>query len=789
MINMHARWDIPIELSRGVYEALHRIQSLRHLRIRLDIPASMKTVVHQTSLPPNHPPHTVPPPPQIPPSFTFPAGTSHSNYSQAKIVNPKTKTTTTYDYWSNGRAFSRFKYLTSLTLLGISDLGCLSEISKCLKSSSASLKCLTLSISQDLALKSRRPSVPNAAVDEPSESDPDEDEGTLDVSQQPTAITKQHVNEADIRKEKIAQEAILARIFDLQGVSAEGKKLEKNLALSAKSGVFEDPDLFAQDAKVMLKELVGCFKTMEGSDENDRRRAFLEITVKAAERYLNNHPKKAKKPIKEPSKSANHDPKHPPISSASIPPGFDMGDFAFTGSGSASSSSQWLPSGTSPLTSSLTSGTGKSAVGKLFNPDGMLFSDHYTSPYMLGSTKASSLTHSLPPAYPPIHGVPGIPSNFTGSSKGSHHSSHKKSGLSSMISQQPSFPQTSTSTDSWNKTHPMLDDVNPEGQENVDPFQQTYDVDSEEESVKTEFIPVPEKSALFPATEATGEDQHDSMDIDMEHPDEDAIEMDADQETITETEEVMVSPRKRAKFEVAEPFSLAPTIMQTEMPTKSSAAQNKLPSDHVNKSPEEAMQEYVRATHGLQLEEFSLYLIPLKGSIIARGLDLNVLKRLTLLNVGSQDPFWLLLLRLQHRSIHVSLESVHTDDVSFAFLGFLTTFEGLTELFMHERSNKQETDQAIIARTGVDIIGIRKKGLRKHIKTLKRLMIKNENDDAWDLDPRTIALLSDQGGALRELAISMSMENYVSLKSTVGYKDVNDCSIYLCRMWPHFTTS
>ena len=778
MIDLHARWDIPIELNRAVYEALHKIQSLRHLRIRLDIPASMKTVVHQTSLPPSHPQHAVPPPPQIPQSFTFPAGSSHSNYSAAKQVNAKTKALTSYDYWNNGRAFSRFKYLTSLTLLGISDLSCLGEISGCLKSSSASLKSLTLSISQELALRSRRPSVPNAAVDEPSESDPDDDEGTLDDPHQPAAITKQHINEADIRREKMAQEAILARIFSLQGVYAEGKKLEKNLALQAKSGVFEDPDLFTQDAKIVLKELVGCFKTVQESNENDRRRAFLEITVKAAERYLNNHPKKVKKPTKEPSKSANHDSKHSPISSASIPPGFDMGDFGFPGSGPPSSSGQWLPM------PSLTSNGGKPGAGKLFTPDGMLLSDHYTSPYMLDSTKPSPQLQSLPSVYPLVHGSSSIPSKFTSSSKGPNHASHKKSGLSSMLSPHPPLPLTSTSTDSWNKTHPMVDGANPEGQENIDPFQQMYDIDSEEDSVKTDFIPITEKPALFPATEATGEDQQDSMDIDMEHPDEDTIEMGADQETITETEEILISPRKRAKFEVAASGNSARTTNQSELPKKISAFREGYSLDDVKKSPEEAMQEYIRATHGLQLEEFSLYLIPLKGSIVARGLDLNMLKRLTLLNVGSQDPFWLLLVRLQNRSIHVSLESIHTDDVSFAFLDFLKTFEGLTELFMHERSNKQEADQAVVARTGVDITGIRKKALRKHIKSLKRLMIKNENDDAWDLDPKTVALLSVHGGVLRELAISMSMENYVSLITLVRCKDANGCSTYSCKTSP-----
>jgi len=763
---MRASWDIPVELNGAVYQALHKIMSLRDLRIRLDIQVSMKTVVHQTSLPPNHPSNTVPPSIQLAPPYIFPLGTSHSNHSPAKSLDQRITNPTRHDYWGNGRVFSRFKNLTTLTLLGISDLDCLAEIAGCLKSSSASMKSLALSISQDLALKSRKRSAPNPTVDEQSESDPDEDEDILDASQQPTTTKKQQVNEADIRREKIAQEAILARIFDLQDVSMEGKKLEKNLALSAKSGAFEDPDLFTQDAKIMMRELTGCYKHLGGSEDNDRRREFLELTVKAAERYLNTHPRKDKKPIKDPSKPAAQTSNLPSLPSLSVPPGFDIGDFGIPGSASASSSAHWFLGGNLPSTSSMTS-SGPSVAGKLLNPDGTLVSDSYTPPsqgYPLGSTGSYPISHSVQPVYPTIYGALSGPPKISSFNKGPyHHSPIKKSGLSSMLSHHPSISNGSTSKDSWNKMFPTSDGTNPEGQENIDPFQAVYEVDSEEVSSNDQGTPSSNKPALYPASEVTGEIQFDSMDIDMEHPDEDAIETGADQETIAESEEDLVSPRKRAKFEVAEPANPAPAVFQTAVLDTSSAVQDSNRSDSIEKSPDEAMQDYIRSTHGLQLEEFRLYLIPLKSSIVAKGLDLSVLKSLTLLNVGSQDPFWLLLTRLQNRSIQVSLQSIHTDDVSFAFLEFLKTFEGLTELFMHERSTKHEIDQTIIARTSVDITGIRKKGLRKHIKTLKRLMIKNENDDAWDLDPKIIALLSGQGGGLQELAVSMSMENYVSL--------------------------
>ena len=683
-----------------------------------------------------------------------------------------------YNYWSNNRAFSNFRHLVSLKLLGISDLDCLTEIAGCLKSSAATLKSLTLSISQDLALKSCKPSVPNPMVDELSESDPDNDEDTWDAPPQPTITMKKGFNDADIRKEKIAQEAILSRIFDLQGVALEGKKLEKSISQIAKSDLLEDPSLFIPDVKAMMKELIGYYKNLSGSDNNERRREFLEMTMKAAEKCLNAHQTKAKQPIKEASKSASQRHKHPAMPSESVPPMYHIADPGIPGSGPAISSSQWFLGGTLPSTSSMTPGGGHSEAVKSFSPESLSHIDSYTPPYNpgpIGSLPMSPLDSSL---YPPIY------NKFSFSTKGAHHGSHDKNNLSDLLSNPSSFPPMNLPTEIAKKIKQTLDGTLPEGEENTDPFLAMNDVGLNEESENAEPLSASNTPIVFPASESLVETQDDSMDVDMEHPDEDTIEASADQEMNNETEEVSISPRKRARFDIVGHATYEPADVQDRLANQSSAEEDRDHSHSTDKSPDEAMQDYVRETHGLQIEEFSLYLIPLKGSIVARGLDLNVLKRLTLLNVGSQHGFWLLLTRLQNRSIQVSLESIHTDDVSLAFLDFLETFRGLAELFMHERSTKHEIDTTIIARTGVDITEIRKKGLRKHMKTLKRLMLKNDNDDAWDLDPRSILLLSHRGSGLRELAVSMSMENYVSLSPLVVWKESNSHSTSSCRTCP-----
>ena len=307
----------------------------------------------------------------------------------------------------------------------------------------------------------------------------------------------------------------------------------------------------------------------------------------------------------------------------------------------------------------------------------------------------------------------------------------------------------------------------PEKAKDLDNNHVMYDFGSGDESDDLKDSSTPSRPPLFPAVELGSQDREDSMDIDMEHPDETTIEAGSDQEIIAESDERDTIPRKRARFAVAE--SISPANFQESAEQGKSSSTDPDRNNHGNaltsstaKSSDEEMRDYIRANHGLQLEELSLYLIPLKASILARALDLNVLRRLTLLNVGPQDAFWLLLARLQSHSAQISFKSVHTDNVSIPFLEFLRTFEGLDELFLLERNNKGDAD-AGSSKTGVNITTIRKVTLRKHIGTLKRLLIRNDNDESWDLDAHTIRFLSGKGTSLVELAISLNMKHFVSL--------------------------
>jgi hypothetical protein len=53
--------------------------------------------------------------------------------------------------------------------------------------------------------------------------------------------------------------------------------------------------------------------------------------------------------------------------------------------------------------------------------------------------------------------------------------------------------------------------------------------------------------------------------------------------------------------------------------------------------------------------------------------------------------------------------------------------------------------------------------LKRHTGTLKKLMIKNENDYTWDANEQTIKLLCKRGKLLEELAVSFGVRAVVSI--------------------------
>ena len=686
-----------------------------------------------------------------------------NSHPGAKFRKQQKKKTSNYDYWANGRAFSGFKHLCSLSLIGLSNLDCLGEICDCLKASSTSLRSLTLSLSAELARKARQPSVLNPHADDGTDTDPDgdDDDEMLD-NQLPNSNTSgQPVNEADIRKEKLAQEAVLPRIFDLQGVAAEGKRLEKSIGrpIAARPGGLlnsKSTTSFANGFKNLLKMLLDS--NSGDLDTNSAGREALEAMQKAAADYLAVHPPKGKKPLVEANKQANSAGKQV-VPKAPKP--FEQG-FLFGKPSEkvevlnpGGSSSEWPPNPvndewpSNELAADYLSGIkGKSTFGA---------PGKHTYPH------DSGFPVPLPTSNPPLH--PSIFSNQEGLTQtwGPSKSVYSSNG-NQKVGHNGDIDWDLVKSLNQEFTENRLDKV-----QNFDDFKGPYDFDSEEESDPVKGPSVASNARVFPSSELNTQDQVESMDIDMEHPDETTIEAGPDQEIIMEPEEKDPVPRKRARFAVGESSSQSSVKEAAGSEGNASAEIGNLDGDILPdvKSPDEEMREYIRATHGLQLEELSLYLIPLRASILARALDLNLLRRLTLLSVGSQDPFWLLLAKLQRHSAHISFESIHTDHVSMAFLEFLRTFEGLQDLFMLERSTKNEADSGL-SKAGVNITSIRKLALTKHIRTLQRLMIKNENDETWDLDAKTIRFLSSRGAGLTEMAISLNMKHYVSRLNCAG---------------------
>ncbi|KAF4971759.1 hypothetical protein FZEAL_9750 [Fusarium zealandicum] len=169
-----------------------------------------------------------------------------------------------------------------------------------------------------------------------------------------------------------------------------------------------------------------------------------------------------------------------------------------------------------------------------------------------------------------------------------------------------------------------------------------------------------------------------------------------------------------------------------------------------------SIDEYIRDTRGIALETLGVYLIPVKASVLSRAIDLRCIKNLTLLNVGNQGPIWTLLSK--ENKVHpLALRSVFTDNVSTSFLNCMAQLDELHDLFMLERSTKYKPE-SFTSRTTVTIDQIRRLVLKRHMPTLKRLMIKDEsNSSGWDANQKAMILICSRGVQLEELALSMNI--------------------------------
>ena len=669
--------------------------------------------------------------------------------------------------------------------MGISGHECLAEVAQCIKASSATLKSFTLTLSVEMARKSRKPvtAAPAPAIhDDLSDTELDDDE-VLSHPLPPPPSMPQPANEADIREEKLAQENILATIFDLQSVAQVGKKLEKKLSLSGGKCFEED------ETKALREHLDTFLKYLQDSQGPENinstyRREQLKTTKGFIDALLKNHASRPKKTttsngkdaengldkdlvlIKKKAKPSANSSSYKLSSSFSnqfdslmnsLPPGYldDDGHPLFptgpSGSASTKSSSYSFPN-------NYFGGTGSSSEflppPPLPNPsNGRSWSERFSVKLLIHLGPYASHTIQLPYSYSHSH---------SHASSGSHTPTlsssmypYSTNGYSAPLYSPPvgmQYPNKSTISISKHHKPPKPKKYSPK---KVEPPKKPF-IPSSDDS-ETDIPQKAQKSTVSKASLTMEESHVETMNVDLEHPDEDLSDLGEDQEAVPGTEDLEVpTPRKRFKTRDSEPGS---PVKEKGGESSSTIPLGDKSSEITVLSASEAMRDYVRATHGLQLDEIRLHYIPLKASIVARALDLTVLQRVTLLEVGSQDTFWALLVRLTNTDSRIAFKSIHTDNVSVAFTKYLASYAGLEELFMHERHAKHDPD----AELTVDISRLRKVALNGHMPTLKRLMIRNERDDTWDVDSKTLQFFALKGQSLVELACGMRMQTYVSV--------------------------
>ena len=666
---------MPVEITLPVFQILHKRASLRNLRIRsAGIPIKLAIQPSWS------------PPPGFNTGVTNIQGTPATNQGLATLsatavtataLNPTTvpPAAKRLDKKAKSRnsdgLYSGFNQLASVAFTDLTNLDCLTDIAGCIKASSSSLRSISLSLSSDLANKSREPPTTTAPPQDVDDGDfSDDTEDALNADLPNSQAVPETATAADVRKDKLAQDAILARIFDMQGAATEGKHIEAEISLEEVNRSCKSEE--RQSILTVVTKIAKALATALMAGQSDKKGEILrslKILIESVERV--DAPEGEQRLIAQvDSITSNND--NSPGTSASA-----NGDIT------------------------------KTAVAPL------------TPEQVAALTKAGSTLPGL--------GEPEVAQAY-------------KTFLQKLLAQNGDFQSLAKEMGASPSSLAVLQKVLLEQFGGQGP-------------------PEIENPDQQPPT-STGKDEADEMDIDMDHPDESTIDLGPDQE-MADMIEPDSSPRKRAKVhESLESGSIAKT---EEVASSSKSRESGLavtqPDINETETPDDRMQKYIRATHGLQLEEFALCLIPLKASILARALDLSKLKRITLLDVGPQVAFWQLLHRLGKSVPDLGFHMIHTDDVSTAFLNFLSTFDGLRELYLHNKAKKTDSETP---GPKVDIKVICNIGLRRHFDNITHLMIKNDAENSWDLDQWAVRKFSLRATGLVELAVNIKLQTLVS---------------------------
>ncbi|CZR69242.1 uncharacterized protein PAC_19142 [Phialocephala subalpina] len=722
------KWDIRVELSRPVFKALHQIQSIQHLQLRMQSgPSIYQAPPALTSQPATaseagiavnilqHEPITVYFPPSSPTSEsnspnTFSLGskissTAHQKANSGLLPGVKTPPLT----------LSGFRNLKTLSILDMDTLDYIDELKVCVQNCSPTLSNLRLSFSESLANKSRKPP-PDVHSDDDSEQEDEFGLGGMPppgLPANPVAPTSSFSGPSKVlsaQQEKKKQEAVLGRIFGLDSKAVKLKAIASEPAKATKSD--EDPKRkFIRSLAPVAAKLMAHIKP--GSEASIEGKETLAMIEKAAKLYIESIDK-GKEKISEAASDGSSTAKATPASSiASVNDGDDV-----VMSGGADSEEPGLFD--DPETRKKR--TGEAEPG-LPNPDDIDVEEPE------GKELAIEFEAPGPEVQPDDNAGDLLPIDET-----------------EKADQPPAAPMDSIN---WaNKLH-ILD--------------HHLAIRNSHQLIEKQGEVLRKQMEAFKLKLQSGTLQ------------------DIDYKTIAEAEAEFQRVAKQVE-------DLSREMQQV--------------TDHIDElqnsaALEEArMTEYIRDTRGLTLTSLSIYLIPIRASVLSRAIDIHVLQSITLLNVGPQIQFWNVLAR-ENKFHPLPLQKIHTDNVTLPLLAFIAQLDLLTELFMLERTAKARVESTA-AKTTVTIDQIRKVILKKHVSTLKVLMIRNDAGSEWDLDVKTVLLLCHQGKKLEELACSFgirtmhallqSMPSLESLRALHTFQfRVDDTCVWVMREFRKFT--
>lgn len=684
-----------------MFKALHQINTLTHLHIRLQagpsiyeppppLPlyspsSSTASLVSHAQIPPyaiihggfNYPP---PPPPFYlhPPTSTLPPPPPPSRASKAKALKKSAS--------RNPPTLSGFKNLRTLSILDIDDLEVITELKSCIRNSQGTLDKLKLSFSTSLALRARKPP---PEID-PDDSDPDDEFQVVPSSAPPPlptwGDTSGPARAFRAQEERKTQEAVLGRIFDVESyvVKKPARQTREKITEAPKKEPTSAPGIdFINSIKAVSNKLMN---DLSGSDDlTSAQQDILETLEAAARKYVAEE------------ESRKETPKESETNGESSSAG---------GKGPEAAGADTALNGQQAEASLFEQKTARSKENEQdsSNPEDIdveapvedsLFEDSVetgaSEPVSSSEAAASKESTTKVNCVEPTVG----------------------SGEASVEESKSEAPATAVISDPHQENFKMLAEK-----------LEFYEVRAAElqKEINSLVDPGAGVDAMRRVDEAERQIQEFSENI-----------KDIRREMSVIADEIDDGEKQRADSKKTD----GPGAMQKRI------------------------SEYTRSTRGLSLQTLGIHLIPVKASVLSRAVDLRALKRITLLNVGNQAPIWALLAK-ENKMEPLPLRKIFTDNVSVVFLNFVSQLPELHELYLLERPDKYKPE-SFAPRSIVTVDQIRRLALKKHMGTLKSLMIKNQQDLTWDIDTKTTSLICRRGSRLEELAISMSIREIVGL--------------------------